>query len=126
MTASRFPRDVRLLRAADFERVFAARNSAANAGFALYGAANDAGHPRIGITVSRRIGNAVQRNRWKRRIRESFRLSQAKLPALDFVCIARSPTPPSLDDLMKGFAELAQRIERRIQNTNRNSERPTQ
>jgi ribonuclease P protein component len=126
MTASRFSKELRLLRAAEFERVFAARNSVANAGFTLYGAANDAEHPRIGITVSRRVGNAVQRNRWKRRIRESFRLSQAQLPALDFVCIARAPAPPSLESLMKGFDELARRIERRIKNANRNSERRTQ
>lgn len=126
MTASRFSKELRLLRAAEFERVFAARNSAANAGFALYGTANDVGHPRIGITVSRRVGNAVERNRWKRRIRESFRLSQAQLPALDFVCIARAPAPPSLESLMKSFEELARRIERRIHNANRNSERRSQ
>jgi ribonuclease P protein component len=117
---------MRLLRATDFERVFAARNSAANPGFTLYGAANEVGHPRIGITVSRRIGNAVERNRWKRRIRESFRLSQAKLPSLDFVCIARSPAPPSLESLMGGLMELARRIERRLQKASRDIERHTQ
>lgn len=126
MTASRFSKELRLLRAADFERVFAARNSVANAAFTLYGASNNAEHPRIGITVSRRIGNAVQRNRWKRRIRESFRLSQAQLPTLDFVCIARAPAPPSLESLMKSFEELSRRIERRIQNANRNAERRTE
>jgi len=126
MSDSRFPKQMRLLRPTDFERVFAARNSAACPGFTLYGAANDAGHPRIGLTVSRRVGNAVERNRWKRRIRESFRLTQTKLPALDFICIARSPAPPSLESLMGGLVELARRIERRLQNANRNSERRSQ
>ena len=125
MTDSRFPKRMRLLRATDFERVFAARNSAANPGFTLYGAPNDTGYPRIGITVSRRIGNAVERNRWKRRIRESFRMSQNELPSLDFVCIARSPAPPSLESLMGGLMELARRIERRLQKENRDSQQHT-
>jgi ribonuclease P protein component len=45
--------------------------------------------PRIGITVSSRIGNAVERNRVKRWIRESWRSVCAGLPAVDVVVIAR-------------------------------------
>jgi len=126
MTSSRFTKQSRLLRASDFERVFAARNSAANPLFTLYGASNDTGEPRIGITVSRRIGNAVERNRWKRRIRESFRLSQAELPALDLVCVARSPAPPPFESLKRGLLDTARRIDRRIQNAKRDAERSAQ
>jgi ribonuclease P protein component len=45
--------------------------------------------PRIGITVSSKIGNAVERNRVKRWIREAWRVSCAGLPAVDVLVIAR-------------------------------------
>jgi ribonuclease P protein component len=114
MNQFRFSKRQRLLRANDFERVFAARSSAANPSLALYGAANDLGHPRLGITVSRRIGGAAERNRWKRLLREAFRLAQHELPALDLVCVARSPQPPKLHDLMEMLPAMADRIQRRL------------
>jgi len=43
----------------------------------------------LGLTVSRRVGNAVRRNRIKRRIREFFRLHKIGLPAADIVVAAR-------------------------------------
>lgn len=47
---------------------------------------------RIGITVSRKVGNAVVRNRFKRRIREWFRAHRDELdPPVDLVVIARRP-----------------------------------
>jgi ribonuclease P protein component len=51
---------------------------------------DDTSGPRLGITASRRVGGAVQRNLVKRRIREWFRQSKGTLPAdLDLVVIAR-------------------------------------
>ncbi|MGC3999749.1 MAG: ribonuclease P protein component [Anaeromyxobacter sp.] len=47
--------------------------------------------PRIGITVSSRVGNAVERNRVKRWVREAWREIRADLPAIDIVLIARPP-----------------------------------
>ena len=49
--------------------------------------------PRIGITVSSKIANAVGRNRVKRWVREAFRSVQGELPAVDLVVIARSGAP---------------------------------
>lgn len=46
--------------------------------------------PRIGITVSSKVANAVGRNRVKRWVREAFREIQAELPPVDLVVIARS------------------------------------
>jgi ribonuclease P protein component len=49
--------------------------------------------PRIGITVSSKIANAVARNRVKRWVREAFRAVQAELPAVDLVVIGRRGAP---------------------------------
>jgi ribonuclease P protein component len=114
MADYRFPKRVRLLRASDFERVFAARSSSADARITMYGATNDLGYPRLGLTVSRRVGNAVVRSRWKRLLREAFRLTHEKLPPLDFVCVARGGPPPELKQLIDAMPKWARRIERRL------------
>jgi ribonuclease P protein component len=110
----RFPKARRLLRPGDFERVFAARLSAADAAIVLYGVANDLGHPRLGLTVSRKAGTAVARNRWKRLIREAFRLTQHELPPLDLVCIPKPAAHPALAQLMKSLPELAGRLQQKL------------
>jgi ribonuclease P protein component len=115
MGDNRFPKRVRLLRASEFERVFATRSSAASPWIVVYGAANDLGHPRLGLVVSRRIGGAAVRNRWKRLLREAFRIAQNGLPPLDLVCLARGPTPPPLVELIEMLTALAKRIENRQQ-----------
>lgn len=57
---------------------------------------------RLGLTVSRRVGNAVVRNRIKRRLREIFRQAGERLPpGIDLVAVAR-PSAAPLD-----FAELS-------------------
>ena len=50
-----------------------------------------AGLPRLGLTVSRKVGNAVARNHVKRRVREFFRRNRSQfLATRDYVCIARN------------------------------------
>lgn len=90
---------------AEFDHVFAQKCSAAEGQIILYVARNELEHPRLGLVVSKKVGNAVARNRWKRVLREAFRLQQHELPqSLDFVVLPRGKAePPSGTD---GAAKL--------------------
>lgn len=77
---NRFPRSGRLTLNREFDAVFQARDSAAGARLILYGLRNDLGHGRLGLSVGRRYGSAVRRNRFKRLCREAFRLTQDRQP----------------------------------------------
>jgi ribonuclease P protein component len=114
MASQRFPKRLRLLSPKDFERVFAARVSASDSRLVLYGQANTLEHARLGLTVPRRVGGAVRRNRWKRLLREAFRLVQHELPAIDYVCVPRSTAPPELRQLMESLSDLSRRLVRKL------------
>lgn len=92
-----FPRAARVWRPADFERVFAARHSAASSGLVLHAAPSAGGPacPRLGVSVSRRVGNAVVRNGWKRRVREAFRRVRRRMPPADYVVVVKARRVPS-------------------------------
>ena len=66
-------------------------NGQANSCLVLYARKNRTGTNRVGITVSKKLGKAVVRNRVRRRIREAYRLSEDRfLPGWDIVVVARS------------------------------------
>ena len=112
-----FSKKLRLLRASEFERVFQQRCSAADGAVVVYGAMNDLGYARLGLTVSRKVGHAVVRNRWKRALREAFRLTQGELPSLDLICIPRPPAQANVQQLIVALPKLAARIERKLGRT---------
>jgi ribonuclease P protein component len=115
MTDNRFPKELRLRKQAEFDRVYRARIFAADAVLIVNGCRNGLGHPRLGLSVSRKVGNAVVRNGWKRRIREAFRLSKAELPAgIDFVVRPQKEAVADFQAIKQSLPALAQRIARKL------------
>src|SRR5262245_37012583 len=115
MTSQRFPTRYRLRAAEDFERVYKRRSSASDGALLVYADCNGLPHPRIGLSVSRKVGGAVTRNRWKRLLREAFRLSREELPqGVDLVAIPRVSDPPPLAALQAALVRLATRAARRL------------
>ena len=97
----RFQKKQRLLRTTDFRRVYAQRQSVAIGPLVMYGAQHvtKLSHARIGISVSRRVGNAVVRNQWKRRLREAFRKVKTQFSAdLDVVVVVRTTGKPAVGE----------------------------
>ena len=105
---AQFPRPGRLLRHADFERVYkqGRRHFAAHM-TVFYLARAEGGGLRVGFTVGRVLGGAVERNRMKRRLREAVRLRRpAESAAVDVVI------NPKKSLLTADFAELQNEISR--------------
>ncbi|MFC7395122.1 ribonuclease P protein component [Scopulibacillus cellulosilyticus] len=84
----------RLRKNYDFQDVFNNGESTANRQFVVYVLKNpEREYSRLGVSVSKKIGNAVTRNRIKRYIKEAFKhLEDRLLIGCDFVIIARKPT----------------------------------
>ena len=93
MGAQRGPKRRRLSRSAEFERVYRQGRSKGNRYLVLYAfprAEADDGGPRLGLSVGRRVGGAVDRTRVKRVLREAFWEEARRLPAgSDYVVVAR-------------------------------------
>jgi ribonuclease P protein component len=85
------PGRARLSRSADFDRVIRRGRSHASRELVLYVfPREESGAPRLGLSVSRKVGGAVQRNRVKRLLREAFATEGSRLPAgTDAVVVAR-------------------------------------
>jgi ribonuclease P protein component len=111
-----FPRSRRLLKTAEFDRVFNRRRSHADGMLVLYACENGLDHARLGLVVSRKAGNSVLRARWKRCLREAFRLSQHELPTgLDLVVLPRPNATPTMPRVCESLRGLAARVARQLE-----------
>jgi ribonuclease P protein component len=105
-----FSRRVRLVKGAEFKRVFDQRQAHANQLFRIHVAPAESA--RLGTAVSRRVSpRAVDRNRIRRQIRESFRLQRSNLAAMDYVVLARPAAAKASNvELREALNQLWQRL----------------
>ncbi len=117
------PKSCRLLKSQEFDRVFRRRCTVSDELLVLHVAHGLTDETRLGLVVSRKCGKAVVRNRWKRILREAFRLLRCELPcALDLVIVPRrsgSPTSvPTLQETQASLVGLVRRAEKKLSSSN--------
>ncbi|MFA5863745.1 MAG: ribonuclease P protein component [Phycisphaerae bacterium] len=106
---NKFGRTRRLAKQRDFDHAFCTGQRFKMKGLTFLKASNERDHPRLGISIGKSFGNAVERNRMKRRLREAFRLGQDKWPAVDLICVpyrlAMELTVGELKELLEKVCE---------------------
>jgi ribonuclease P protein component len=110
-----FPKHFRLRTAAEFERTFASEQFVADGVLVINGARNALEITRLGLSISRKFGNAVVRNRWKRLIREVFRLQLDQLPGgLDLIVRPKRGAVPNYQAIAQALPALVRRLDKRL------------
>ncbi|MBS1869815.1 MAG: ribonuclease P protein component [Actinobacteria bacterium] len=131
--AARRSKRGRLSRSAEFDRVFRQGRSHGNRVLVLYGfprpdASQSAAapvEPRLGLSVSRRVGGAVERNHVKRLLREAFEREAERLPAgHDIVVVARPEARvvaerDGLEGILTALVELIDQLRARVEGEGR-------
>lgn len=111
-----FPRAARLLKHSDFERVYKQGRRHFSSHMTLFYLPQAEGGARVGFTVGRVLGGAVQRNRIRRRLREAVRLRRALLKGAVHVVINPKKSvltvefPVVLEEVSRAFAVIAKKL----------------
>ena len=113
---AKFPRTARLLKHADFERVYKQGRRHFSSHMTVFYLRQEEGNARIGFTVGRVLGGAVQRNRIKRRLREAVRQRRAILKeTVDVVINPKKSVltvklPALLEEIGRAFDMIARKM----------------
>ena len=104
----RLPPSHRLRTRLDFSAVYDARVKRQAGPLLVFALPNQLGHPRLGTSISRKVGNSVHRHRIKRLLRESFRLGQHELPgSYDWLIVVRPHVPLRLGEYQRMLSSVA-------------------
>ena len=112
MATAGLPREARLRRPGDFAALRTSSGRVSGRCFHLRYRGNELGHARLGLAISKRVSKrAVERNRIKRLLRESFRRVRDQLPAIDLMVMAREqaagvPGPQLLAEIEQLWKKL--------------------
>jgi ribonuclease P protein component len=110
-----FPQTHRMKTPAEFDRCYARKKSASDNVLIIYACENGLTHPRLGCSVSKKVGGAVVRNRYKRLFREAFRLKQHELPkGTDLILIPRTGNEPTQEMVQSSLIKLAHQAARKL------------
>ncbi|MGE5195393.1 MAG: ribonuclease P protein component [Deltaproteobacteria bacterium] len=111
-----FRKHQHLRKGADFARVYSLRCVVRGPHLAVFAAPSQNDRTRVGLSVSRKHGNAVFRNRLKRLLREAFRLSRHDLPGgLDLVLVPVDARDVKLKDFQEALVRSVRKLERKLQ-----------
>lgn len=111
----RFRPHEHLRRPADFQAVYDRRRSAADGSLVVYAKENGLPYSRVGLSVSKKFGAAVVRNRIRRLMREAYRLGKDELPTgFDLVLIPRAQEVYTLAGFRHSLVKLVPQAVKKI------------
>ena len=115
MSDESFPKHRRLRTKTEFANAYSGEDYASDNVLVIRGVLNDFGFARLGISVSKKFGNACVRNRWKRLMREAFRHSYKEIDfGIDLVVRPRKGAEPDYEAIKKSMPVLAGKLRRRL------------
>lgn len=110
----RFPRALRVRFESDFAKVYGSGLYVADDTLVINGVRRPGAPTRLGLSISKKVGNAVQRNRWKRLIRDAFRCCRCQLPTgWDCVVRPKRGAKPDRSQIERSLVSLVRRMQKR-------------
>ncbi len=111
----RFQKSQRVVSSKEFSLILRKGSCAADGVLVLFAVESGRETPRLGITIPKKTGNAVARNRWKRLIRESYRTQQKQVPpGYDYVVRPKKGAEATWEAIRKSVPRLAKKAVKRM------------
>lgn len=110
-----FPAQLRIKSRSDFSRVYARGKVVADENLVIHAILASTPETRLGLSLSKKVGHAPLRNRWKRLIREAFRTQRQSLPTGMLIVVRpRRGAQPNYLAIRNSLVRLCRRLERKL------------